>query len=156
MTAPRLEIDLDKVCHNARTLVDRLAGKGITVTGVTKATLGSPSVARAMRRGGVVGLADSRVENLARLRLGQDSASEEGSGPLTLLRSPMGSQIEDVVQTADVSCNTVERLELVIEYRLREITEDRPFEGRPATRCAPAIGDEFRWAHRGVGVDRAQ
>ena len=114
MTAPRLEIDLDKVCHNARTLVDRLAGKGITVTGVTKATLGSPSVARAMRRGGVVGLADSRVENLARLRLGQDPASEEGSGPLTLLRSPMGSQIDDVVQTADISCNT----ELVIIDRL--------------------------------------
>ena len=29
MTAPRLEIDLNKIQHNARTLVRRLAGKGI-------------------------------------------------------------------------------------------------------------------------------
>ncbi len=42
MTAPRLEIDLDKIHHNARTLVERLAKRGISVTGVTKATLGSP------------------------------------------------------------------------------------------------------------------
>ncbi|MGB6002215.1 MAG: alanine/ornithine racemase family PLP-dependent enzyme, partial [Thermoanaerobaculia bacterium] len=42
MTAPRLEIDLDKIQHNARTLVELLAVRGISVTGVTKATLGSP------------------------------------------------------------------------------------------------------------------
>ena len=67
VTAPRLEIDLDLVEHNTRVLVDRLAARGIRVTGVTKATLGSPRVAAAMLRGGAVGLGDSRVENLARL-----------------------------------------------------------------------------------------
>ena len=38
--APRLEIDLDKIYHNAYTLVQRLKRHGISVTGVTKATLG--------------------------------------------------------------------------------------------------------------------
>jgi predicted amino acid racemase len=36
MFAPRLEIDLGKIQHNAHTLVERLASRGISVTGVTK------------------------------------------------------------------------------------------------------------------------
>ena len=36
---PRLEIDLDKIHHNARTLVERLAKRGISVTGVTKVVM---------------------------------------------------------------------------------------------------------------------
>ena len=59
MTAPRLEIDLDKIQHNARTLVGLLAERGITVTGVTKATLGSPEVAAALLRAGVTSIGDS-------------------------------------------------------------------------------------------------
>jgi predicted amino acid racemase len=98
--APRLEIDLAKVHHNARTLVRRLAGRGIAVTGVTKATLGSPQVAGAMLRAGVGGLADSRLANVEALRRSGVRA------PLTLLRSPMLSQLDRVVASADVSCNT--------------------------------------------------
>ncbi|MGH3423829.1 MAG: alanine/ornithine racemase family PLP-dependent enzyme [Nocardioidaceae bacterium] len=100
MTAPRLEIDLDAIAHNARTLVDRLATKGIRVTGVCKASLGSPGVAAAMLYGGATGLGDSRVENLARLRAAGVTT------PLTLIRSPMLSQVERVVRDADVSLNT--------------------------------------------------
>ena len=44
MTAPRLEIDLDKLHHNALTLVTRLGLRGISVTGVTKAILGAHGV----------------------------------------------------------------------------------------------------------------
>ncbi len=100
MITPRLEVDLGSIRHNARVLVDRLAPRGIRVTGVTKATLGSPNVATAMLRGGVVGLGDSRVENLARVRRAGIAA------PLTLIRSPMLSQVEAVVRHADVSLNT--------------------------------------------------
>ncbi|MCU1452097.1 MAG: hypothetical protein JWN46_243 [Acidimicrobiales bacterium] len=100
MTAPRVEIDLAKVHHNARTLVERLAPHGIAVTGVTKATLGSPAVATELLRAGVRGLGDSRVENLEALRRAGVSA------PLTLIRSPMPSQIARVVAAANVSCNT--------------------------------------------------
>jgi predicted amino acid racemase len=42
VSAPRLEIDLDRLHHNAATLVRRLAGQGIAVTAVGKACLGRP------------------------------------------------------------------------------------------------------------------
>ena len=100
MTAPRLEIDLNKIYHNARTLVDRLADRGISVTGVTKATLGSPEIAGALIRAGVTALGDSRIENIEAMRRAHVPAS------MTLIRSPMISQAERVVTHADVSLNT--------------------------------------------------
>jgi predicted amino acid racemase len=100
VTAPRLEIDLGAIAHNTRTLVDRLAPKGIRVTGVSKAALGSPGVASAMLYGGATGLGDSRIENLARLRAAGIAT------PLTLIRSPMLSQVDRVVRDADISLNT--------------------------------------------------
>ncbi len=100
MSAPRLEVRLDRLQHNARQLVDRLAPKGIAVTGVTKATLGSPEVAAALLAGGVAAIGESRVENLERL-------AEAGiDAPTVLIRSPMPSQVERVVAVADVSLNT--------------------------------------------------
>ena len=100
MTAPRLEIDLDKVHHNARTLVDRLSPRGISVTGVTKAALGSAELARTLLRAGVTGLGDSRIENIEAMRRGKVPAL------MTLLRSPMLSQVDRVVAHADLSFNT--------------------------------------------------
>lgn len=100
LTAPRLEVRLDLLRHNAAALVDRLAARGIGVTGVTKATLGSPEVAAALIAGGVSALAESRVEGLERLRVAGLRV------PLLLLRTPMPSQVERVVAAADVSCNT--------------------------------------------------
>ena len=100
MTAPRLEIDLDKIHHNARTLVARLAARDISVTGVTKATLGSPEVAGVLLRAGVSALGDSHIENIEAMRRAHVPAS------MTLIRSPMPSQAERVVNHADVSFNT--------------------------------------------------
>ncbi len=100
MSLPRLEIDLEKISHNARTLVDRLAGHGIAVTGVTKATLGSPEIARAMLEGGVCDLGDARIENIEAMRLAHVQAR------MSLIRSPMLSQAKRVVMSADVSFNT--------------------------------------------------
>ncbi|HEV7582364.1 MAG TPA: alanine racemase, partial [Mycobacterium sp.] len=100
MTAPRIDTDLGKIEQNTRVLADSLAAKGIRVTGITKAVLGSPGVGAAMLRGGAYGLGDSRVPNLARLA-GLDRP------PLrTLIRSPMLSQVGRVVDVADVSLNT--------------------------------------------------
>ncbi|MDO9556193.1 MAG: alanine/ornithine racemase family PLP-dependent enzyme [Coriobacteriia bacterium] len=88
-------IDLTKITENARRVVDALGGR--EVIGVTKVTCGSPQVARAMLAGGVSGLADSRLENLAGLR-------EAGiTAPLWLLRAPVPALAEDTVRCADVS-----------------------------------------------------
>ena len=100
MTAPRLEIDLDKVHHNARTLVERLAKRGVVVTGVTKASLGSSEIARTFLDAGVAGIGDSRISNIETMR------SEGLTAKMTLLRSPMLSQVMRVAQHADVSLNT--------------------------------------------------
>ncbi len=100
MPAPRLEVDLDKIYHNARTLVERLASRGILVTGVTKATLGSAEIAAVLLRAGVNALGDSRIENIEAMRLAQVPAV------MKLIRSPMLSQVKRVVMHADVSFNT--------------------------------------------------
>lgn len=105
MTAPRLEIDLDKIYHNAHELVTRLATHGISVTGVTKATLGSVEISNTLLRAGVMALGDSRIENIKEIRLTKkDSVEREAS--ITLIRSPMLSEIKKVVMYADTSCNS--------------------------------------------------
>ena len=68
MSTPRLEIDLDKLHHNASTLVERLAARGISVTGVTKASMGSPELAYTLFSAGVNTLGDSRIENIETMR----------------------------------------------------------------------------------------
>ncbi len=100
MSAPRLEIDLDKIYHNARTLVERLAVRGISVTGVSKASLGCLAIASVMLRAGVRSLGDSRIENIEAMRNAQAAV------PMTLIRSPMLSQVVRVVTQADISFNT--------------------------------------------------
>ncbi|HSK21551.1 MAG TPA: alanine/ornithine racemase family PLP-dependent enzyme [Egicoccus sp.] len=100
MNAPRLEIDLTKLAHNTRSLSARLAERGIAVTGVTKAALGSPELGLALVGAGVRVLGDSRIENLERLRQAEVPAR------LALLRSPMPSQLDRVVRSADLSFNT--------------------------------------------------
>jgi predicted amino acid racemase len=100
MSVPRLKINLGKIQHNARTLVDRLAKRGISVTGVTKATLGSPEIAHAMLQAGVSDLGDSRIENIEAMRRSHVPAR------MSLIRSPMLSQAKRVVTSADVSFNS--------------------------------------------------
>lgn len=117
MTAPRLEIDLDKIYHNASTLIERLARRGISVTGVTKATLGSTEVVATLLRAGVKSLGDSRVENIEAIRLAQIPAS------MTLIRSPMLSQVKRVVANVDISCNT--EIEVIKALSLEAQKADR-------------------------------
>lgn len=100
MSTPRLNINLDKIYHNSHNLVERLAARGISVTGITKATLGSVEIANTLHRAGVSSLGDSRIENIETMRSAGVPAT------MTLIRSPMLSQVERVVANADISFNT--------------------------------------------------
>ncbi len=100
MTAPRLEIDLDKIFDNAQMLVAALNRKGIGVTGVTKSVQGWPEIARVFVRAGVQRLGDARIENVEKMR------NAGLQSPVFLIRSPMISQAKRVVREADVSFNT--------------------------------------------------
>ncbi len=68
MEYPAIEINLDVIRGNAAALTALCGKRGIAVAGVVKCTCGSPAVASAMLAGGVKQIADSRLENLERLR----------------------------------------------------------------------------------------
>lgn len=95
---PRLEIDLNKIKHNTKVLAESCKKSNIQLAGVTKVFCGNPEIAKAIAEGGVVMLADSRIENLKKI------ASIDI--PKLLLRLPMRSQVEDVVKYADISLNS--------------------------------------------------
>lgn len=100
MSGLRLLIDLDKIAANARELVTRFDESGISITGVTKAMLGLPALARVLYDSGVEMVADSRIESIERMR--RDGIDE----PMLLLRSPAPSEVDRVIRSGVTSANT--------------------------------------------------
>ncbi|MEO1299877.1 MAG: alanine racemase, partial [Cyanobacteria bacterium J06636_16] len=96
---PRIEIALSKIRYNARILSELYGQKGISLMGVSKATLGEPAIAEAMIQGGVKFIADSRIENIQKMK----NAGIETH--FVLLRTAL-SQAEAVIRHVDVSLNT--------------------------------------------------
>lgn len=96
---PSVVIDLDIIAENTRRVMARLEGR-VAVFGVTKAACGSPLVARAMLRGGAAGLADSRLDNVQRMRNSGITA------PVMMLRIPSVSEAPEVVRLCDMSLNS--------------------------------------------------
>lgn len=100
MSCPRIEVDLSKIRRNTQTVARQLSSRGIGVTGVTKAVCGHPAIAQAILDGGAMGLADARINNVQRLRQAGISC------PITLIRTPMLAQVDEVVQLCEASYNT--------------------------------------------------
>lgn len=114
MPGPRINIDLERIEHNAAILVAACREHGIGVAGVTKSTCGSPKVARAMVRGGVQQIADSRLDNIIRIR--RDGIDV----PLMLIRAPALDEIEQVVSNVDISLNSeLQTIQALSEAALR-------------------------------------
>lgn len=99
-SGPEIVIDIPAIRDNTRTLVEFCRARGIAVTGVTKVTCGMPAVGQAMLDGGAVGLGESRIENIKRLRQSGINA------PIMLLRIPPLSGVDEIVAHADVSLNS--------------------------------------------------
>ncbi|MGE0502593.1 MAG: alanine racemase [Rhizobiaceae bacterium] len=97
---PSVIIDLDVIAANTQRLTEWLSPQGVSVWGVVKATCGSPLVARAMLRGGATGLADSRTDNIQRLRHAGITC------PVMMLRIPSVSEASEVVRLCEVSLNS--------------------------------------------------
>mgnify|MGYP002640386877 CR=1 FL=1 len=115
MITPRIEIDLEKIAHNATALINLYGSKGIHVIGVTKVVRGNPDIARTLVKSGINILADSRIENIKRMH----NAGVQAQFLLT--RAPALSQTKAVVKYADISLNTelsvIERLSAyAVEY----------------------------------------
>lgn len=98
MSYPSLKIDVKKLEHNTRILVDRCAKYNISVAAVSKVFCALPELVKAMIRGGASYIAESRIENLKKI--------EHLNIPKILLRIPMLSNVDDVIKYADISLNS--------------------------------------------------
>jgi predicted amino acid racemase len=96
---PRIEISLHQIRDNARMLSELYGQRGISIMGVSKAVLGESSIVKAMVQGGASFIADSRIENIEKMKAAGISTQ------FVLLRTPL-SQAESVVRSADISLNT--------------------------------------------------
>ena len=97
---PRLDIDIAKINHNAQELKKLYGSKGIGIFAVTKAVCGDPNIADALIKGGIGVLADSRISNIRKMRDAGIKAQ------FALTRTPIPSQVEDVIKYVDISLNS--------------------------------------------------
>jgi len=112
---PRLIINTDKIRKNASVITELARNHDIDVYGVTKVSCGDEKVASAMLEGGVKGIGDSHTQNLKNLRKNGINAE------LMLLRTPMISEISDVIRYADVSLNSeIDIIRKLSEESLRQ------------------------------------
>ncbi|MCX7904594.1 MAG: ornithine racemase Orr [Caloramator sp.] len=103
---PRVEVNLNKLKENANFLARLSEKHGIKIMGVTKCFCAIPELSKALVEGGVEYIADSRIENLIKLK--------ELDVKKVLLRIPMQSEAELVVKYADYSQNSeLETLKLL-------------------------------------------
>ncbi len=100
MSVPRIEIELDKLSHNARKLIALYGSKRIHIVAVTKGLCGSPRIANPLLKSGFRCFGDSRTPNVRELREGGIDAQ------FTFIRSPMPSRVERVLESDDVSLDT--------------------------------------------------
>jgi predicted amino acid racemase len=114
---PNFILHLDRIAENAAKVVDFCASSGVAVAAETKGACSDLRVARAMLEGGCASFADSRVQNLARLK------KEFPQVPRTLLRIPMKSELKDVVQCADTSLISMTESLQALEAHCRDLNE---------------------------------
>jgi predicted amino acid racemase len=100
MATPRIEINLKKIAHNVKTLLELYSFRGVNVIGVMKVICGNPLVAATLVKNGINILADSRLANIRRMRTAGIQAQ------FLLLRTPYLSQAEAVVKYANISLNS--------------------------------------------------
>lgn len=115
MSYPKIKVNLDKIKQNVLTLVEMCGEHGIEVAGVTKVFCAYPEIAEVYIKGGVSFLADSRIQNLKKLK---DLDIRK-----IMLRLPMISEAEDVVRYADISLNS--EIDTIRELSKKAIEQDR-------------------------------
>lgn len=95
MNYPALIIDRAKLQENTEIFSKRCHDSGISVAAVSKVYCGMAELVQAQVDGGADWIADSRIENLAKMR--------DIKIPKILLRLPMISQAKEVVELSDLS-----------------------------------------------------
>jgi len=96
---PRLNIDLEKLSHNATTLVGICQRNAISAAAVTKVFCADSKMVEALRQVPFGCMADSRLENI-------ESYPDSLKQRKMLLRLPMPSEADRVVRATDLSLNS--------------------------------------------------
>jgi len=95
---PRLDIYLHKIKSNSKNIKAFCSKHGIKVVGITKGCCAITKVGQAMIDGGINILGDSRIENLKGLK--------KFKVETMLIRIPMLSEVDRVLDWADISLNS--------------------------------------------------
>lgn len=95
---PCVQVDLKKIEHNVKAILDMCNKKHIVVAAVTKVFCASKPIAEAMIRAGVTGFADARISNLKKLK--------DLNCNKLMIRIPMISEASEVVKYSDTSLNS--------------------------------------------------
>ncbi len=103
MKYPVLEVDLNAVRENAQEMCAFCKKRGMSVAGVVKFSDGDIEIARAYHQGECSQIASSRTVHLERIRKALPEATT------MLIRIPMPSEVEEVIQWCDISLNSEEK-----------------------------------------------
>jgi len=109
---PRIEINLKDIEENTRKIVEICKRSGIEIAAVTKLVCGHPSIAELVAKSGVVMLADARIENVRKYK--------SCDIPKMMLRLPMRSQVDQVVELCSTSLvSDIEMMYLLNEAAIK-------------------------------------
>lgn len=110
---PCLEIDLNKISYNVKKIKDICRDKGISTAFVTKVFCGDETIIKEIVNSGADTLGESRIDNFRRLK--------KLHFKKLLVRIPMISEVEEVVEYCDISLNS----ELKVIQALSREAENR-------------------------------
>ncbi|QXM06924.1 alanine/ornithine racemase family PLP-dependent enzyme [Crassaminicella indica] len=110
---PVLQIDLNKIYENVKCTVDLCNENGISIAGVVKGFNGLFPVVDQFVKAGCKYIASSRMDQMIKLK-------ESGINlPMMLIRIPMFSEIDELVEYIDISLNS----ELEILNQIEKVCE---------------------------------
>lgn len=109
---PLVSINREKLIHNVKATIALTGKVGITPVAVTKLFQGEPEIAQIIVDAGINILGDSRIQNLIKMK---DIKAEK-----ILMRLPMISEIDQLVEYADISLNSeLDTIRAISEYCLK-------------------------------------
>ncbi|WP_061995247.1 ornithine racemase Orr [Clostridium sp. ATCC 25772] len=95
---PCIEVDLNKLAHNCKTILKLCNNQGIEVVAITKGFCAKKPIVNAMVEAGIKTIGDARIQNLRGVA--------ELNCEKYLVRIPMESDAVNVVKYSDVSLNS--------------------------------------------------
>ena len=94
---PVLEVNLNAIKTNAKTVCDFAAARGMSVAGVIKFSDGDMGIVKAYHDGGCAQIASSRTVQLKKIKKAYPEMET------LLVRLPMHSEVNEVVKYCDIS-----------------------------------------------------